>query len=48
MAAGDNDLQQIHQWSEEDKNVIHSLSLSSLPPLPSDPSNASMPMTLRR
>jgi len=40
MADGDNDLQQIHQWSEEDKKVLRSLSLSSLPPLPSDPSNA--------
>ena len=40
MAAGDNDLRQIHQWSEEDKKVIRSLSLSSLPLLPSDPSNA--------
>ncbi len=38
--AGDNDLQQTHRWSEEDKKVIRSLSLSSLPPLPSDPSNA--------
>ena len=38
--AGDNDLQQTHQWSEEDKKVIRSLSLSSLPPLPSEPSNA--------
>jgi len=38
--AVDKDLQQIHQWSEEDKNVIRSLSLSSLPPLPPDPSNA--------
>lgn len=38
--AADKDLQQNHQWSEEDKNVIRSLSLSSLPPLPTDPSNA--------
>ena len=38
--AGDKDPQQIHQWSEEDKKVIRSLSLSSLPPLPPDPSNA--------
>ena len=38
--AGANDLQQINRWSEEDKKVIRSLSLSSLPPLPSDPSNA--------
>ncbi len=38
--AADKDLQQIHQWSEEDKNVIRSLSLASLPPLPPDPSNA--------
>jgi cytochrome c peroxidase len=40
MAAGTNDLQQIHQWSDEDKKLIRSLSLSSLPLLPSDPSNA--------
>ena len=40
MAAGNNDPQQIYQWSEEDKKVLRSLSLSSLPPLPSDPSNA--------
>ncbi len=38
--AGDNDLQQTQQWSEEDKQMIRSLSLSSLPPLPADPSNA--------
>ncbi len=38
--AGGNDLQQINRWSEGDKKVIRSLSLSSLPPLPSDPSNA--------
>src|SRR5208282_2031471 len=38
--AGDKDPQQIHQWSEEDKKVILSLSLSSLPPLPPEPSNA--------
>ncbi len=38
--AADKDLQQIRQWSEEDKQVIRSFSLSSLPPLPSDPSNA--------
>jgi len=40
MAAGNNDPQQIYQWSEDDKKVLRSLSLSSLPPLPSDPSNA--------
>lgn len=40
MAVGDNDLQQIHQWSEDDKKVIRSLSLSWLPLLPSDLSNA--------
>ncbi len=38
--AGANDLQQTDRWSEGDKKVICSLSLSSLPPLPSDPSNA--------
>jgi len=38
--AGDNDLRQVHQWGEEDKKVISSLSLASLPPMPSDPSNA--------
>ena len=38
--AGDNEFQQADHWSVEDKKVIRSLSLSSLPPLPSDPSNA--------
>jgi len=38
--AGDKDLPQIQQWSEGDKEVLRSLSLSSLPPLPSEPSNA--------
>lgn len=38
--AGNKDLHQIQQWSEGDKEVLRSLSLSSLPPLPSEPSNA--------
>ncbi len=37
---GDKNMEQIRHWSEEDKKVLRSLSLSSLPPLPSDPSNA--------
>ncbi|MBI5445639.1 MAG: cytochrome-c peroxidase [Deltaproteobacteria bacterium] len=32
--------QQVRGWSEEEKRVLRSLSLSSLPPLPPDPSNA--------
>jgi cytochrome c peroxidase len=31
---------QVSRWSEEEKKVLQSLSLSSLPPLPPDPSNA--------
>ena len=28
-----------HQWSEEEMKTLRSLSLSTLPPLPADPSN---------
>jgi len=39
-SADEKNLKEIHAWSEEDITLLRSLSLSSLPPLPKDPSNA--------
>ena len=39
-SAEDKNLKDIHAWSGEEIKLLRSLSLSSLPPLPKDPSNA--------
>lgn len=39
-SADEKDLKEIHAWSGEEIKLLRSLSLSSLPPLPKDPSNA--------
>jgi len=39
-SAEDKNLREIHAWSGEEITLLRSLSLSSLPPLPKDPSNA--------
>ncbi|MBI5075345.1 MAG: cytochrome-c peroxidase [Nitrospirae bacterium] len=38
-SAEDKDLKEIHAWSGEELRILRSLSLSSLPPIPKDPSN---------
>lgn len=39
-SAADDNLKDIHAWSGEEIKLLRSLSLSSLPPIPKDPSNA--------
>lgn len=39
-AADERNLKELHAWSGEEIKLLRSLSLSSLPPLPEDPSNA--------
>lgn len=39
-AARADELGDLHRWNEGEREVLRSLSLSSLPPLPRDPSNA--------
>jgi cytochrome c peroxidase len=39
-AAETKNLEEIHRWSEEEMKILRSLSLSTLPPLPKDLSNA--------